>query len=165
MSEFSEYKKEIMDAAHDEKIAAALSRAVKSFRNNIDEALSKFPHTVKLAEEVRQIKEHSISNMRKLAQQACESVEANKGKAYIAQTADDAKKIIGDLTGKGKLIVKAKSMTSEEIGLREYLEHQGNEVYETDLGGIHYPAARQQTHAYSGACRTCAQGRGGQTFL
>ncbi len=134
MSEFSEYKKEIMDAAHDEKIAAALSRAVKSFRNNIDEALSKFPHTVKLAEEVRQIKEHSISNMRKLAQQACESVEANKGKAYIAQTADDARKIIGDLTGKGKLIVKAKSMTSEEIGLREYLEHQGNEVYETDLG-------------------------------
>ncbi|MFC1938533.1 LUD domain-containing protein, partial [Chloroflexota bacterium] len=40
----------------------------------------------------------------------------------------------GGLVGKGKLIVKGKSMTGEEIGLREHLEELGNEVYETDLG-------------------------------
>jgi iron-sulfur cluster protein len=43
-------------------------------------------------------------------------------------------KIIADLTGTGKLIVKGKTMTGEEVGLREYLEEKGNEVYETDLG-------------------------------
>jgi iron-sulfur cluster protein len=134
MSEFSKYKKEIMNAAHDEKIATALSRAVKSYRCNLDNALSKFPHTIKLAEEAREIKANSIANMRQLVQQACQSIEDNMGKAYIAETAEDARKIIGDLVGKGKLIVKAKSMTCEEIELREFLQHQGNDVYETDLG-------------------------------
>jgi iron-sulfur cluster protein len=134
MSVFTDYKKEIMDAAHDERIRIALSRAIKTFRGNINNALKKFPHTVKLAEEVRQIKEKAIGDMEKLTEQACEAVEANKGKAYIAKTANEALNIIGKLVGSGKLIVKAKSMTGEEIELREHLEEMGNEVYETDLG-------------------------------
>jgi iron-sulfur cluster protein len=134
MSVFGQYKKEIMDAAHNERIRLALSRSIKRYRANVDNALKKFPQTVKLAEEVRGIKEKAIGQMDKLAEQACEAIEANHGKAYIAKTADDALNIIGGLVGSGKLIVKAKSMTSEEIGLREHLEEGGNEVYETDLG-------------------------------
>ena len=134
MSVFTEYKKRIMDAAHNERIRLALSRAIKSYRTNTNSALEKFPHTIKMAEEVREIKEKAIGEMDKLAQQACEAFEYNKGKAYIAKTADEALKIIGDLTGTGKLIVKGKSMTGEEIELREHLEELGNEVYETDLG-------------------------------
>jgi len=134
MSVFTDYKKEIMDAAHDDRIRVALLRAIKTFRGNINNALKKFPHTIKMAEEVREIKEKAIGEMEKLTEQACEAVEANKGKAYIARTADEALNIIGELVGSGKLIVKAKSMTSEEIELREHLEQMGNEVYETDLG-------------------------------
>jgi iron-sulfur cluster protein len=134
MAGFSEYKKEIMDAAHNQRIRLALSRAVKQYRANVDKALKEFPQTAKLAEEVRGIKERAIVQMDKLAEQACRAIEANHGKAYIAKTADDALNIIGGLVGTDKLIVKAKSMTSEEIGLREYLEEKGNEVYETDLG-------------------------------
>jgi len=134
MSVFTDYKKEIMDAAHDDKIRVALLRAIKSYRANINNALKKFPHTIKMAEEVREIKEKAIGDMEKLAQQACEAIEENKGKAYIAKTADDALNIIGELVGSGKLIVKGKSMTGEEIELREHLEQMGNEVYETDLG-------------------------------
>jgi len=134
MSVFTEYKKRIMDAAHNERIRLALSRAIKSYRTNTNSALEKFPHTIKMAEEVRKIKEKAIGEMDKLAQQACEAFEFNKAKAYIAKTADEALKIIGDLTGTGKLIVKGKSMTGEEIELREHLEELGNEVYETDLG-------------------------------
>ena len=134
MSVFTEYKKEIMDAAHNDRIRIALSRAITSYRANTNNALKKFPHTIKMAEEVRQIKEKAIGEMEKLAEQACEAIEENKGKAYIAKTADDALKIIGDLVGTGKLIVKGKSMTGEEIELREHLEEAGNEVYETDLG-------------------------------
>jgi len=134
MAGFGEYKKEIMDAAHNERIRLALSRAIKRYRANVDNALKEFPQTVKLAEEVREIKENAIGQMEKLAEQACQVIEANHGKAYIAKTAEDALNIIGGLVGSGKLIVKAKSMTSEEIGLREHLEEGGNEVYETDLG-------------------------------
>ncbi len=134
MSVFTDYKKEIMDAAHNERIRIALSRAIKSYRANTNNALKKFPHTIKMAEEVREIKEKAIGEMEKLAQQACAAIEENKGKAYIAKTAEEALNIIGGLVGTNKLIVKGKSMTGEEIELREYLEEQGNEVYETDLG-------------------------------
>ena len=134
MSVFSEYKKEIMDAAHDDHIRLALSRAIKSYRGNVNEAMKRFPHTVKLAEEVREIKKQAVDNLEKLAQKACESIEYNKGKAYIAKTVEEALGIIDKLVGTKKLIVKGKSMTGEEVELREHLEHRGNEVYETDLG-------------------------------
>jgi iron-sulfur cluster protein len=134
VSVFRNYKKEIMGAAHNERIRTALSRAVKSYRANVKNALKMFPHTVKLAEEVKEIKEKAVNEMESLTTRACEAVESNKGKAYIAKTADEALKIISDLVGTGKLIVKGKSMTGEEIGLREHLEEWGNEVYETDLG-------------------------------
>ncbi len=123
-----------MDAAHNARIRLALSRAINSYRTNTNSALKKFPHTIKMAEEVREIKSRAISEMEKLAQEACEAIESNHGKTYIAKTADEALKIIDNLVGKGKLIVKGKSMTGEEIGLREHLEEAGNEVYETDLG-------------------------------
>jgi iron-sulfur cluster protein len=134
MSIHKDYRKELKDAAASERIRLALSRAIKSYRENTSNALKKFPHTVKMAEEVRQIKEHSIQHMHDLAHKAGQSIEENKGKYYIANTAEDALEIIGGLVGKGKLVVKAKSMTAEEIELREHLEHSGNEVYETDLG-------------------------------
>ncbi len=123
-----------MDAAHNDRLKLALGRAINSYRGNVKRALDKFPHTVKLAEEVREIKADAVVRMESLAQQACEAIEDNQGKAYIAKTAEDALRIIADITGKGKMIVKSKSMTGEEIGLREHLEEHGNEVYETDLG-------------------------------
>jgi len=134
MSVFSDYKNELMDAAHNERIRLALSRAIKSYRANTNDALKRFPHTIKLAEEVREIKSRAIGEMEKLAQQASEAFEFNKGKAYIARTTADVLSIIDKLVGTGKLIVKGKSMTCEEIDLREHLEHRGNEVFETDLG-------------------------------
>ncbi|UCH43464.1 MAG: lactate utilization protein [Dehalococcoidales bacterium] len=134
MSVFTDYKKEIMEAAHNERIRLALSRAIASYRANTNSALKKFPHTVKMAEEVRGIKADAIGRMEELAGQAAEAIESNKGKAYIARTAGEALEIIDKLVGTDKLIVKGKSMTGEEIGLREHLEEEGNEVYETDLG-------------------------------
>jgi len=101
VSVFSEYKKNMMGAAHNDRIRLALSRGIASYRSNVNTALEKFPHSVQLAEEVRQIKAQSIIDMEKLAQQACEVIESNKGKAYIAKTAEDALELIGKLTGTG----------------------------------------------------------------
>ena len=129
-----EYRRELKEAHANDRIRLAVSRAVKSYRTNTNNALKKFPQTLKMAEEVRKIKEHSIQHMWELAGQAGQCIEENHGKAYMARTAGDALAIIEGLVGKGKLIVKAKSMTADEIDLREHLEKAGNEVFETDLG-------------------------------
>jgi len=129
-----EYRREIKEAHANERIRLAVSRAVKSYRTNTNNALKKFPQTLKMAEEVRKIKEHSIQHMWELAEQAGQCIEENHGKAYMARTAGEALTIIEGLVGKGKLIVKAKSMTADEIDLREHLEKAGNKVFETDLG-------------------------------
>lgn len=134
MSIDKDYRKELREAASSERIRLALSRAIKSYRENTDNAIKKFPHTIELAEEVLKIKEHSIQHMHELAETAGRSIEENKGKYYLAETGTEALNIIGGLVGRDKLVVKAKSMTAEEISLREYLEQSGNEVYETDLG-------------------------------
>ena len=89
MSPSGEYRKRIMDAAHNERIALALSRAIKSYRGNTQAALAKFPATVELAKEVTDIKARSIKQMRQLAEQAAEAIRSNHGHAYIAETADE----------------------------------------------------------------------------
>jgi iron-sulfur cluster protein len=134
MSISKDYRKELRDAAGSGRIRLALARAIKSYRVNTNNALKKFPHTVKMAEEVRLIKDKAIQNMAALAKKAGQNIEENHGKYYIARTAAEALNIIGGLVGAGKLVVKAKSMTAEEVELREHLEAAGNEVYETDLG-------------------------------
>ena len=76
-----------------------MSRAIASYRGNTNEALKRFPQTVEMAKEVREIKKNSIAQMEKLAQIACESIEYNKGKAYIAKTVDDCLNIVDKLVG------------------------------------------------------------------
>ncbi len=132
---YQEYIKEAIEAATNETTRTALSRAVDSYRKNTASAFAKFPHTQQLAEEVRKIKEYSIDHMEELVAKARESIESHKGKTYIAKTPKDAYDIISSIVGQPKkIIVKAKSLTGEEIEIRQYLQKLGHEVYETDLG-------------------------------
>ncbi|GAY26695.1 lactate utilization protein, partial [Desulfurococcaceae archaeon AG1] len=87
-----------------------------------------------LAEEVSRIKRYSIENLEGLLKQAMDSVVRVGGRAYYAETPEDARRIVGGIVGKGKIVIKGKSMISEEIGINEYLRKLGNEVWETDLG-------------------------------
>jgi len=130
-----EYTERIIEyGAKSEKVRIALSRAIKAFENNRRNALGMFPQSIETAKEVRKIKEYSIEHMDELIKKACESIERNHGHCYYAKTKEEALEIFKELVGSGKLIVKSKSLTSEEIHLREFLEELGNEVYETDLG-------------------------------
>ncbi|RLG60443.1 lactate utilization protein [Candidatus Geothermarchaeota archaeon] len=131
---FKAYYKDLISATENKLIKLALDRAISSYRRNVKRALSKYPRTVKLTDEVRKIKEKSVRNWEELAKIAIDSIKDNKGNAYLARTADEARKIIGEIVGTKKVIVKSKSLTCEELDLREYLEENGNEVWETDLG-------------------------------
>ncbi|MDK2372788.1 MAG: lactate utilization protein B [Candidatus Korarchaeota archaeon] len=118
----------------DPVLRTALDRAISSYWKKRKQVMERYPYVKELADEVRRIKEWSIDHMDELLDKAIEAVEAKGGKAYIAETAEEARKIVGELVGTGKVVTKAKSMTTEELKLREFLIERGNEVYETDLG-------------------------------
>ncbi|TDA68663.1 MAG: lactate utilization protein [Clostridia bacterium] len=131
---FRDYAKQLHEAANDPSISLALSRAIKSYRENVNKALTKFPHTVELAEEVRGIKDRAMDRLDEMVETAIASLADNHAQGYFASTAADALEIVDKLVGSGKTIVKSKSMVGEEIGLREHLEEKGNQIWETDLG-------------------------------
>jgi L-lactate dehydrogenase complex protein LldG len=126
----------LMGALRNERIMIALERARASYRQNLSKTLAKYPHTIALADEVRKIKERSVDNWEGLLKEAMDNVVENKGQAYFARTADEARRIVGEIVGSKKALVKAKSMTCEEIDLRQHLQELGNEVWETDLGEL-----------------------------
>ena len=133
---YKENYDEMMKALHNERIATAIKRATAAYRQNVSKALGKYPHTVNLANEVRKIKERSIQRWEESLKEAMDNITDNKGHAYFAKTADDARRIVTEVVGTKKVIVKAKSLTGEEIRLRQHLEAHGNKVWETDLGEL-----------------------------
>jgi L-lactate dehydrogenase complex protein LldG len=132
--ELGAYSRNLQRAGRDENLNRALARAVKSYRENTDAAMARYPHTPDLAEEVRRIKTYSLENNKQLLEQAMRAIESNKGKAFYAEDKEEALRIVKEIIGTGKTIVKGKSMLGEELKLRESLEEAGNEVWETDLG-------------------------------
>ncbi|MDJ0306194.1 MULTISPECIES: lactate utilization protein B [Dehalobacter] len=132
--EIGAYTKNLNKASKDPNINRAITRAVKSYRETVSSTMDRYPHTEKLAEEVREIKAYSMQHNRELREQAMEAIERNHGKAFFAKDKDEVFRILDEIVGTGKVIVKGKSMLGEELKLRHGLEKAGNEVWETDLG-------------------------------
>ena len=72
--ELSKYIAELNKASKDSNINNAMNRAVKSYRNNVANAMEKYPHTIELAKEVRKIKEFSVKNNKDLLDKAIEAI-------------------------------------------------------------------------------------------
>lgn len=87
-------------------------------------------------EKVSEIKLDAINNLKKYLLQFEKNFTANGGEVIWAKTGDDAVdevlKIIK--SNNANLVVKSKSMTTEEIEINSTLEKYGVEVVETDLG-------------------------------
>ena len=123
-----------IDASGDEDLRRLFNTILPKVSDKVYDVLKRYPYIEKLAEEVSRIKRYSIENIENLLKQAMESVERVNGKAYYAETPEEARRIVGEIVGRGKIVIKGKSMISEEIGITEYLKKLGNEVWETDLG-------------------------------
>jgi L-lactate dehydrogenase complex protein LldG len=85
-------------------------------------------------EKFRKIKEYSIENLEKLIQQAKASLEKNSCKVHICAKADEAIKLVTELSEGEEFVLKSKSNEVKELGLPEALESEGIKVIETDLG-------------------------------
>ena len=89
-----------------------------------------------LSREIYRVKEESIANLPQLVEQFKKEATGAGAVVYEAKDAEDADNYVLKLAQERgvKHIVKAKSMLTEEIELREYLEGAGIEVQETDIG-------------------------------
>ncbi len=133
---FEEMREFLKEKLRDEELRIALERSRKSYLAKRRRYLEKYSYIKELAKEVRSIKERAVSKLDELVRQAMDSLEENKVQVHLARTADMAREIVGDIVGSHKLVVKAKSITTDEIGLRSFLQERGNEVWETDLGEL-----------------------------
>ena len=84
----------------------------------------------------RQIKSHVIENLDYYLEQLAQNVERAGGKVFFAEDAKAASDyVVSVAASRGiDMVVKSKSMLSEEMGLNERLESEGIEPVETDLG-------------------------------
>lgn len=89
-----------------------------------------------LREVIAERKGASAKRMLELAEKFKKNAEARGAKVFIAKTAEEAKKYILDVAKQNnvELVVKSKSMASEEIHLNKYLEEHNITAAETDLG-------------------------------
>ena len=132
--EFEELKSMINNVLQDKNLSIAIKRAINSYRANRTKVMQRFPNTYEMAKEVRKIKENSIERLEELIDIASENMIANGISVHFAKNAEEGRKIVYNLVSDCNCIVKAKSMTTEELKLREHLESKGIEVWETDLG-------------------------------
>lgn len=124
----------------------AVRRNVQSLNRNRYVATAAIPDYDALKDRAREIKERSIAHQEELVATLEASVKRNGGHFYFARTAEDATRYAAEVcTRHGvRLVVKAKSMTSEEIGLNHVLEQEGIEVAETDLAEFILQIADEQ---------------------
>jgi iron-sulfur cluster protein len=109
-------------------------------------AVAEFPDYEALKDQARRIKENSIANLPELIQILKSSVRGHGGHVFVASTAEDACRYILDVCHwrAAKLVVKGKSITSEEIHLNPVLEGDGIEVVESDLAEFILQLADEQ---------------------
>lgn len=126
--------------------SGAVRHNTQTFNRSRYVATSALPDYDELKDRTRAIKEHAIEHLPELLARLEASVRARGGHFYLAQTAEDATRYIADVcTNEGVgLVVKGKSMTSEEVGLNHELESRKIEVAETDLAEFILQAADEQ---------------------
>ena len=84
----------------------------------------------------RRIKAHVIENLDYYLEMLARNVERAGGHVYFAKDARAASDYVAGVARKHsvEMVIKSKSMLSEEMGLNERLEAEGIEPVETDLG-------------------------------
>lgn len=121
-------------------------RNTQTFNRDHYEATSVLPDYEDLKDQARKIKEESIANLPELVNKIREVIESRGGRVFVASTAQEACRYVTDICVRhgARLVVKGKSITSEEIHLNGALESTGIEVAESDLAEFILQVADEQ---------------------
>src|SRR5476649_688740 len=130
------FYRRVDDALHDPTLQTALGRATTRFVASRAAAFSTLTDSEKLRDQARAVRAKALSRLDELLERLADRVEARGGHVCWAPDGEAARRYIADLArARGvQLIVKSKSMASEEIHLNDALEAAGLKVVETDLG-------------------------------
>ena len=124
----------------------AVRHNTQTFNRNRYVATAALADYDQLKDRARATKENAIANLPQLLATLEASVKRNGGHFYLARNARDATHYIAGVCtrAQARLVVKGKSMTSEEVGLNHVLQEQGIEVAETDLAEFILQVADEQ---------------------
>ena len=130
-----DYKKRIETALNNEFLRKALDNFAVAYRTGRDNAFKEMDISAAI-KTVAAIKADAVKNSKKLLETFKTKAKESGIQVHYAETADHANEIITQIAKKSgtRQIVKSKSMTAEEIHLNQWLENEGLEVTETDLG-------------------------------
>lgn len=133
-----EFDQKIHDTLADANLQLAIYTATGRLREKRIEMVASgvLPDYQELRTQANAIKKHSIENLDHYLEEFERNVEARGGKvAYAKDGTEVADYVLALAKERGaRLIVKSKSMTTEEVDLNERLEQHGLESVETDLG-------------------------------
>ena len=132
---FKEYKRQLREALDDDFLRQTLDRFAIAYRAGRAQIFADI-NEKELITEIAAAKDRALDRLEELYLQF--KAEAEKKGVTVHRAADAAEAneiIIGIARGSGcRKIIKAKSMTAEEIGLNPALNEAGLAVAETDLG-------------------------------
>ena len=120
------------------QLRANLAHATSVIRAKRAEVVNEVPDWEALRDAGSAIKADVMVRLPELLEQLEEKVTARGGVVHWARDADEANKIVIELTrATGQTeVIKVKSMATQEIGLNEALEDVGIAAFETDLAEL-----------------------------
>jgi L-lactate dehydrogenase complex protein LldF len=123
-------------ALANDQLRGALHRATSLFGTRRREAASSLSNWEELRSQARAIKDETLLHLDRYLEQFTAKAEAVGAQVHWARDAAEANSIVCRLAQerKARLVVKGKSMATEEIHLNAALEAEGIEALETDLG-------------------------------
>jgi L-lactate dehydrogenase complex protein LldF len=126
--------------AHDAMGDATLQRALQNIRPGFQAkraaAIAKVPEWELLRDQGKAIKDHVLAHLDHYLERFAAKVEERGGQVHWARTAGEANEAILEICRSvgAKTVTKGKSMVAEETGLNDFLEANGIQPIETDLG-------------------------------
>jgi L-lactate dehydrogenase complex protein LldF len=142
--------KTIKEALDDPRLQLAIYTASGRLMDHRAQAVDAnvLPEYQDLRSQANLIKKHTIENLDFYLEQLEANVVAHGGKVIFCRDGQEVADFVLGLAKKNgaRLIVKSKSMTSEEIHFNERLEHHQLEAVETDLGEYILQLAHQRPY-------------------
>ena len=130
-----QFRDSIGTALDDAKLSAALGKFSVDYKINRAKIYEDTDFEA-LRSQIAECKSYAAAHMEELAGQFTKSAEARGAKVFRANSPEAVREYILKVAKENnvKTIVKSKSMATEEVHLNPFLEKEGIEVAETDLG-------------------------------
>lgn len=124
------------EKAFDLEHRKTINHNIGKYNIAVDKGVSKFENLENSKKKAHVIKWRVMENLDKFLPEFESNFQRRGGKVIWANDANEAQKEILNIINRngGKTVIKSKSMTTEEIHLNDFLEKQGIESLESDLG-------------------------------